>query len=155
MTSLGQPQETLQSRAARPRALATCLVIAAVAGSTTSLRAQPPQQSQPGIRIDRFEPAWTGSTSTAAAPSIVYQHAIGEGMADDKWNVRRVVTAPGGQSFLGRFGNEAVTLNLASLPEHTHPVLAFDLSIIGDWRGGAGRWTGDRVFYRARIERRQ
>ena len=37
--------------------------------------------------------------------------------------------------FLGRFGNETVTLNLAALPPHDQVELTFDLYLIDSWNG--------------------
>ncbi|MCE9666339.1 VWD domain-containing protein [Myxococcus stipitatus] len=53
-----------------------------------------------------------------------------------EWSKGLVSTSPqGGKTFLGRFGNENITLSLAALPSHTTVTVSFDLFIIGGWIG--------------------
>jgi hypothetical protein len=49
---------------------------------------------------------------------------------------RREATPTQGRRFLGRFGNETVTLALKGLPKHRYVRLSFDLYLMHNWRGG-------------------
>jgi hypothetical protein len=55
------------------------------------------------------------------------------------WSQTEVKTSPTGEQFLGSFGNNAVSLTLTNLREHTHVVIALDLYVIGSWGGIGGR----------------
>ncbi|HZR79606.1 MAG TPA: FG-GAP-like repeat-containing protein [Candidatus Binatia bacterium] len=48
------------------------------------------------------------------------------------------IFAPPSRRFLGRFGNETVTLALANLPPHARVTVAFNLFVIGGWDGNDG-----------------
>ncbi|RLC77612.1 MAG: hypothetical protein DRI81_08290, partial [Chloroflexi bacterium] len=61
---------------------------------------------------------------------------------DDPWwydwaNDHTSTTPAGNRQFLGRYGNEAATLNLSSLPSHDQVEVEFDLFIIDSWDGNA------------------
>ena len=61
---------------------------------------------------------------------------------DDPWwlewdNDYTSTTPQGNRKFLGRYGNEAATLNLSSLPSHDRIEVEFDLFVIGSWDGNA------------------
>jgi hypothetical protein len=66
-----------------------------------------------------------------------------ESGAGSEWDNRTAeVTPTGARSFLGRFGNQTVTLNLTNLPSHNEVLLSFDLFVIQSWDGNdaiAGR----------------
>ncbi|MEA3342432.1 MAG: LamG-like jellyroll fold domain-containing protein, partial [Chloroflexota bacterium] len=72
------------------------------------------------------------------------------------WDNDKVSTPPNDHSqFLGRYGNEAATLNLSSLPSHDTVEVEFDLFIIDSWDGnnsntGPDYWElqadGERQF---------
>jgi hypothetical protein len=49
--------------------------------------------------------------------------------------VRRDVTPSGGRLFLGRFGNETVTLSLTGLPNHRYLKISYDLYVMTTWAG--------------------
>lgn len=60
--------------------------------------------------------------------------------AGREWSGARLDTTPvGGRRFLGRFGNETVTLSLAGLPPHNTVVVAADLYLFQSWDGN-GEW---------------
>jgi len=72
-----------------------------------------------------------------------FEGAVGEG-----WSKTSTDTTPSGRIFLGRFGNDTVSLTLTGLPEHTDVTVSFDLFIIGAWDGnrtdnglGPDLWT--------------
>src|SRR5262245_53150415 len=48
---------------------------------------------------------------------------------------RRDVTPLGGRIFLGRFGNETVTLTLSNLPKHRYLKISYDLFVMTTWSG--------------------
>lgn len=56
-----------------------------------------------------------------------------EGWSEPRWE-----TAPSGQRLMGPFENEATTLTLTNLTDHTHIVVAVDVVIIGGWAGNGG-----------------
>ena len=68
------------------------------------------------------------------------------------WSHRTVATSPNGQKFLGRFTNDAVTLNLGStqdpLPPHDSLTLTFDLLLIESWDGNSSGNGPDRLRFR-------
>jgi hypothetical protein len=52
-------------------------------------------------------------------------------------NDTRELTPAGGRVFLGRFGNETVSLLLSGLPAHSEVTVSFDLFIIDTWDGNS------------------
>lgn len=58
-----------------------------------------------------------------------------EGLVDSAWTPATSAIAPKGRRFLGRFGNETVTLRLTDLPAHRALWLSFDLYVIESWDG--------------------
>lgn len=59
-----------------------------------------------------------------------------EGSVPSEWSSTSVSTTPsGGRRFLGRFGNDAVTLSLSNLPTHDRIEVEFDLFVIRTWDG--------------------
>lgn len=74
---------------------------------------------------------------SAAEPTHFYE-ADFETAAGAEWSTPTLNRTPvGGRGFLGRFGNEKVSLNLTRLPVHTNLVLSFDLLIVQTWDGNA------------------
>ncbi len=58
--------------------------------------------------------------------------------ASSGWSNYKTSTTPtGGRRFLGRYGNEAATLNLSGLPAHDTVEVEFDLFVIDTWDGNA------------------
>lgn len=56
--------------------------------------------------------------------------------AGSEWSDTTITTAPnGGEKFLGRFGNQAVTLNENDIPAHNKITVEFDLYTITSWDG--------------------
>ena len=52
-----------------------------------------------------------------------------------EWN-RPIITQPEcGDSFMGEYSNETVSLNLSDLPQHSQVIVEFDLVIIRSWDG--------------------
>src|SRR6266542_3832283 len=75
----------------------------------------------------------------ASAAAGVHYIADFEGAVGPEWSKSLVGQTPNGaRKFLGRFGNETVTLSLTNLPAHTNIVLSFDLLVIQTWDGNAG-----------------
>src|SRR5436305_714571 len=58
-----------------------------------------------------------------------------DGLARNWSPARRDVTPKGGRLFLGRFGNETVTLSLPDLPKHRYLAISFDLYVMTTWAG--------------------
>lgn len=60
-----------------------------------------------------------------------------EGPARTEWSSGALGSAPNGARILGPFGNSAVSLTLANLPDKYSVSVAFDLYVIGSWDGNA------------------
>jgi|GEM_PF-861398 len=61
-----------------------------------------------------------------------------ESAVPTEWSrTSRSTTPSGSRTFLGRFGNDAVTLGLTNLPSHDRIEVAFDLFVIDTWDGNA------------------
>ncbi|QEG01606.1 hypothetical protein Mal15_56830 [Stieleria maiorica] len=70
-----------------------------------------------------------------AFAGIVYTNDF-ETAAGSEWSKTTTSTTPiGARSFLGEFGNEAVTLTLASIGLHDQVTVSFDLFILKSWDG--------------------
>lgn len=83
--------------------------------------------------------------SVMASAGLVYTDDF-EGAVGAGWSSATTsVTPVGGRTFLGEFGNEAVTLSLTDLPEHGSVTLTFDLFIIRSWDGNRGVVAGTRI----------
>ena len=66
------------------------------------------------------------------------------------WSNTSTATTPNGHNFLGRFGNQTITLSLAGIADHTDINLSFDLFLIGTWDGKSPIVGGpDRIRVRA------
>jgi hypothetical protein len=72
---------------------------------------------------------------SACAPGPPVYSSDFEGAIGPEWSNAATDIAPSGRRFLGQFGNEAVTLALTCLPEHTAISLSFDLYLIRSWDG--------------------
>jgi len=57
--------------------------------------------------------------------------------AGSGWNNTTRSTAPAGQTFLGRFGNQEVTLDFSNLPVHDQVEISYDLYVIRTWQGNS------------------
>lgn len=64
----------------------------------------------------------------------VYRNDFDAGVGLE-WSNPSTAETPSGRGFLGRFGNDTVTLRLTDLPAHTEVTVAFDLYIIQSWDG--------------------
>ena len=61
-----------------------------------------------------------------------------ESSVPGEWShTNRSVTPSEGRTFLGRFGNDTVSLDLSTLPTHDSIEIEFDLFVIGSWDGNA------------------
>ena len=68
-------------------------------------------------------------------PAVAYANDF-EGPVGSEWSNTTTSTTPvGARHFLGRFGNDTVSLTLAGLPAHNRVSLSFDLFIIQSWDG--------------------
>lgn len=64
-----------------------------------------------------------------------------------EWSKDRRATTPAEyDDFLGRFGGEAVALDLYDLPEHCAVTVTLDLYIIGSWDGSVGPHAGPDIW---------
>jgi len=99
------------------------------------------------IRLDRV---------AAAVPSRPYQtwyeenFQAGIGNPDAVWSTTQTEAAPADPNrvFLGRFGNQTISLTLQNLPAHDFLCIEFDLYIIESWDGGHPKWGNDRFGVR-------
>lgn len=58
----------------------------------------------------------------------------------------RSTTPIGNNDFLGRFGGEAVALDLYDLPRHCSVTVTYELYIIGSWDGSVGPHAGPDIW---------
>ncbi len=65
----------------------------------------------------------------------IYYNNFDESAGNEWSHQTREVTPIGARQFLGRFGNESVSLHLDNLPPHQIIRVTFDLFIIGSWEG--------------------
>ena len=78
---------------------------------------------------------WAGAASATTVP--VYMEDF-EGAVGAEWSNTSTDTAPADPTkFLGQFGNQTVSLSLASLPAHSEVTVSFELFIIHSWDGHA------------------
>ena len=56
-----------------------------------------------------------------------------ETSVDSEWSNNKIEQAPSGESFLGHFGNDNLTLSIADLATHERIKISFDLYIIRTW----------------------
>ena len=52
-----------------------------------------------------------------------------ETSADSEWSKNKIEQAPSGESFLGHFGNDNLTLSIADLATHERIKISFDLTL--------------------------
>jgi len=78
-------------------------------------------------------------------PVVLYANDF-ENVIGPEWNVTGpIATTPASaRKFLGEFGNETVTLQLAGLPPHTQIKVSFDLFILKSWDGNRTDFGPDR-----------
>jgi hypothetical protein len=77
-------------------------------------------------------------SSPGAAPGAeVYRNDFSrpDRLANNWSPARRDIAPNGGRLFLGRFGNETVTLSLSGLPKHRFVKISFDLYTMTTWAG--------------------
>lgn len=73
---------------------------------------------------------------------IVYKDDFEAG-AGDGWSDPIVDLTPNGESFLGQFATDVVTLTLTDLPAHSKVRISFDLYIIRSWDGNDATYGPD------------
>jgi len=103
-----------------------------------------PTKAPTRTRVLTTEPTLT---SAPPKPQVAYNNNF-EGAVGEGWSNTSTDTTPSGRIFLGRFGNDTVSLTLTGLPDHTDVTVSFDLFIIGAWDGnrtdnglGPDLWT--------------
>lgn len=65
---------------------------------------------------------------------VIYENDFDSG-AGDEWSDPIVDLTPSGESFLGQFATDAITLTLTDLPAHNGVRISFDLYVIRSWDG--------------------
>jgi Ca2+-binding RTX toxin-like protein len=85
-------------------------------------------------------------SAQADVPGPTYENDF-EDAAGPEWPSSALSVAPSGNQYLGRFGNQTVTLALGTLPPHTEITILFNLYIVDSWDGhdnnfgsGPDRW---------------
>jgi tetratricopeptide (TPR) repeat protein len=105
------------------------------------VRALTPTATSLPLETPTPEPTATPNTN------VIYSNDF-EGAVQSEWgsewsNASTDIT-PNGQTFLGQFGDDTVSLTLGDLPSHTDVTVSFDLFIIRSWdgsgRGGPDVW---------------
>ena len=74
------------------------------------------------------------TTSTLATSTLFYSTDFESGVSSE-WSTLTTSTRTTTSTFLGRFGNQTVSLSLAGMVRHTAIELIFDLLIIDSWDG--------------------
>lgn len=74
--------------------------------------------------------------SFAETAELPYSEDFG-GTVGAEWTSPNKDTSPSGEGFLGRFGDESVTLSLTDLPDHSLLRISFDLYVIGTMDGSS------------------
>ena len=69
-----------------------------------------------------------------------------EGGALDSWSDRTTASLPAFTEFLGRFGNQTISVTLDNLPPHTGIELHFDFYAIDSWDGTDATYGGPDEF---------
>ncbi len=69
------------------------------------------------------------------ASTVVYSYNFETAVTDEWSSTGTEVTPLGGRRFLGRFGNQTLTLTRSNLPPHSRLTIDFDLFVIGSWDG--------------------
>ncbi len=104
---------------------------AQVAGATTMISDAPGVESNAGPLSVAGQPQFVTSTT-------YYSHDFETGPGDE-WDDRTTSTGATTTGFLGRFGNQNITLTLTDLPGHFGVNLTWDLLIIDSWDGTSGQ----------------
>ncbi|MBN1314939.1 MAG: Ig-like domain-containing protein, partial [Anaerolineales bacterium] len=104
-----------------------------------------PAASSTGDLIVRMEAPGRQPESALSidAAQLVYINDF-EGSVGAEWSSTITSTAPGGQSFLGRFNNNAISLTLSSLAAHQGIMALYELYIIQSWDGNGD--NGPEIF---------
>lgn len=119
-------------------------VASSQAGSSASTQPTPAATPTPAIirrqsGITASNPRGTPAPSAAEIAAALKMEAIYENnfeaAIENEWSKPVRDVTPNKQGFLGRFGNEVITLRLSDIPEHAYVFLAFDLYIIQSWDG--------------------
>lgn len=63
------------------------------------------------------------------------------------WSAQQITTAPGGQRFLGVFGNAVAALDQANLPAHTELVIELDVYILATMDGNSTQFGPDVIEF--------
>lgn len=93
--------------------------------------------------VTPFQPSGTNAANYVYSQD--FQSTVGT-----EWSTNTIGTTPkGGRKFLGEFGNQTVSLALASLPTHTLMRVSFDLFVLRTWDGSSTS-VGPDVFRLAR-----
>jgi hypothetical protein len=72
--------------------------------------------------------------SPISEEKIVYSNDF-ENSAGQEWSHHHIEISPKGEKFLGQFGNDAVSLKLTDLADHTEIKVVFELYILRSWDG--------------------
>ena len=79
-----------------------------------------------------------GKCPPAVPSGVIYANDF-EGPVSLEWSTTNTATSPwGNRRFLGKFGNQAVTLTRSNLAPHTSLTATFDLFILDTWDGNVG-----------------
>ena len=82
----------------------------------------------------------------SAGPVVVYAENF-EGAVGPEWSNTSTDTTPAGaRTFLGRFGDKTVSLDLTTLPAHSDVTVSFDLFVIETWDGNGDFCCGPDIF---------
>jgi len=82
----------------------------------------------------------------AQVMTTVYSHDFETSVGREWSHNIRTLCPNHTRTFLGRFGDDNVRLNLVELPEHCSVTVSFDLLIIGSWEGSTGYFAGPDLW---------
>ncbi len=83
-----------------------------------------------------------GNQAGAQNLQTIYEHDFDTPVGPEWSHNVRTTTPNAVRTFLGRFSDDHVMLNLDFIPEHCAVTVDFDLLIIGEWDGSVGPFAG-------------
>lgn len=87
-----------------------------------------------GVLVGLLASPSVASGQGGAGEETVYNNDFG-GAVGPEWAPQQLTTSPGGERFLGRFGNGSARLRLTALPDHENLSVEFDLYVLDSMDG--------------------
>jgi hypothetical protein len=110
------------------RTLAVLLIVAAAGCDRTPV-------TVPGDGSLALAPSIDVKPTPAPTPTVVYSNDFEGGLIGAEWSLSTTSVSPKGETFLGEFLNDAVTITVNDLPTHSTVIVSADLYILRSWDG--------------------